>query len=73
MIKEAMLFWCIAVPVVENGDDYYSVSSKIINACSRAMERCESHYHDCEVKYCGSGDVPSFTECDMRYFVDDMG
>jgi len=72
MIKEAMLFWCVAVPVVENGDDYYSVSNKIIYACDKAIDQCEEHYHDCEIKFCGVGGVPSFIECDMGYFVDEI-
>ena len=72
MIKELLVFWCIAVPVVENGDDYHSVSNKITVACDRAIKDCENHYHDCEIKYCGHGENPSLIECNMDYFTDEL-
>lgn len=73
MIKSiAIGFWCVAVPVVENGDDYYHISKKMLSACDTAIEQCETHYHDCEIKYCGVGVVPSFVECDMGYLVREL-
>ena len=63
--KVLISFWCIAVPVVENGDDYSFISEKLENACGEAIKKCEKQYHACEIKYCGKGNIPSFTECKM--------
>jgi hypothetical protein len=66
--KIVISFWCIAVPVVENGDDYFRVSSENIeDACHRAVDVCERQYHTCDVKYCGTGNRGSFIECEIRF------
>lgn len=65
MVGELLVsFWCIAVPVVENGDDYFHASKSVVNACQIAVEECEAHYHTCEVRYCGEGDKGAFIECE---------
>jgi len=58
------IFWCRAVPIAQNGDDYFSRADSIEQACEKSVRDCRRIYHECEVIFCGKGKSLAYDETD---------